>query len=166
MIGKDGLEGLPMAFARELRSHAQMETGAEHEQVMPSQRGIVWGSAWVTGHHEGPLGVHLVWGKVLAYGEVMTGRLLAGDSVEELAKHKQDLLRRYDRGWRLSVVDCECRWGSGAELLSLHRSNMWPIRMEEYLAATDKCFCRRRYYNQKWFLSMRDRIAQEQEEER
>jgi len=160
------LEELSVAYRRELRSFAAREHGAERRVPLPHQRTVTWGTVWAAGHglHSADAD-HVQWGRVLTYREVLLGRLLAGDSAREMQAYHEHLVRRYDRGWRLSEVRCECVHGEPV-LASIHRTNVWPITWLEYGYALDHGFCQPDYLMEDWYMAMLSRITGEHEEGR
>lgn len=133
--------------------------------VLPSQRGIDYGSRWLRlvpdrrSCHWQYESRHYHWGRVLTVREYALGRLEAGDSPEEIEDNIERLRMRHARGWRLSEVHCDAC--GQAELQSVPMASVWPVRPVEYGMAKADHFNGRHLREQAWFRSLRKRYRVE-----
>lgn len=153
-----------MDLHRRASARSQYEHRRESRDVVEPQRNIEWGTPWMTwmpGSDGYTRKAHVRWGRVLTYQETLLGRLYAGETPGELREHAQTIVRRYDRGWRLSYSVCACTPHT-PELASLHRTDLWPVSWVEWGYAEEAGFDPRRYHRSPWYRTMLRRVKSEQ----
>lgn len=138
------------------KGNARAEASVEARPLAGAQQRLTYGDHFIRVFSGYPLIAS--WGIILPLANRLRVRVDAGDTAEEIESYLLHLHRRYANGWRECVehMDGDTRVGT------LHASECWPVRANEYAMAERHGFDNERIRGAVWMRTVLIRVQAQQ----